>query len=94
MTIDMHANATVWALKCLVAEHVNLSPLHMSIKRGDKKPDIKDNKNCLLLTDLDFKSGEVLTVSRGRIPDVTAVPLTDREGKMVPELEAIVRQWF
>jgi hypothetical protein len=48
----------------------------------------------LLLSDLDFKSGEVLTVSRGRIPEVTAVPLTDREGKMVPELEAIVRQWF
>jgi hypothetical protein len=36
----------------------------------------------------------VLAVSRGRIPEVTPVPLTDREGNMVPELEAIVRQWF
>jgi hypothetical protein len=48
----------------------------------------------LLLSDLDFKSDEVLTVSRGRKPEVTAVPLTDREGALVPELEAIVRGWF
>jgi hypothetical protein len=91
LRINMHSNMTVWALKCLIAEHVDLSPLHMMIKRGDKLPDIKDNKNCMLLSDLEFRSGETLTVTRGRVPDIVPVPLTDREGNMVPELEAIVR---
>lgn len=36
----------------------------------------------------------MLSLTRARIPDTVAVPLLDKEGKMVPEFEAVVRGWF
>lgn len=97
MVFETYSNMTVWDLKTLIAKHLNQSPLNIQIKRADQKnqkEEIRDNKHCKLLADLEFESGEVLTVTRARIPDTVAVPLLDREGKMVPEFETIVREWF
>ena len=97
MKFEAYSNMTVWSLKTLIAKHMNQSPLNIQIKRNDSKmpkDEIKDNKHCKLLADLEFQSDEVLTVTRARIPDTVAVPLLDREGAMVPEFEIIVREWF
>ena len=36
----------------------------------------------------------MLSITRARVPETVTVPLLDREGKMVPEFEEVVRGWF
>lgn len=95
LSINTYANMTVWELKSIIAEYTNSSPLCVAIKRSDsKKPEIKDFKNCQLLSDLKFTDEEALSVVRARAPDVAKVPLLDKDGIMVPELKVIISSWF
>jgi hypothetical protein len=69
--------------------------LNITIKRADaKKADIKDTKNGKLLSDLNFCSDEMFSIVRTKVVDPTPVPLVDKEGCLVPEMEAIVKEWF
>lgn len=57
MVFDTYSNMTVWDLKRLIAEQTSQSPLNIQIRRADqKKPleEIRDNKHCKLLSDLEF----------------------------------------
>lgn len=57
MVLETYSNLTVWGLKTLIAKQTNQSPLNIHIKRADqKKPkeEIRDNKHCKLLSDLEF----------------------------------------
>lgn len=93
--ISTYANMTVWELKSIIAKHTNSSPLCITLKRSDsKKPEIKDFRNCKLLSDLKFTDHETLSVMRARAPDVAKVPLIDKDGKVVEELRAIIASWF
>ena len=67
----------------------------IALKRSDtKKPEIKDFKNCKLLSDLKFTDQETLSVVRARAPDIPKVPLIDKDGKVVKELKSILVSWF
>ena len=93
--ISTYANMTVWELKSIIAKHTNSSPLCITLKRTDsKKPEIKDFRNCKLLSDLKFTDHETVSVMRARAPDVAKVPLIDKDGKVVEELRAIIASWF
>jgi len=93
--VNTYSNMSVWALKQLIAKHTDQSPLNITIKRADtKKPDIKDSKNCKILSDLNFTEDEMLQITRTKVPDPCPVPLIDKEGNLVPELETIVKEWF
>jgi hypothetical protein len=57
LVFDTYSNMTVWDLKRLIAEQTSQSPLNIQIRRADqKKPleEIRDNKHCKLLSDLEF----------------------------------------
>ena len=93
--VNTYSNMSVWALKQLIAKHTDQSPLNITIKRADtKKPDIKDSKNCKILSDLNFTEDEMFQITRTKVPDPCPVPLIDKEGNLVPELETIVKEWF
>ena len=93
--VNTYSNMSVWALKQLIAKHTDQSPLNITIKRADtKKPDIKDSKNCKILSDLNFTEDEMFQIIRTKVPDPCPVPLIDKEGNLVPELETIVKEWF
>ena len=93
--VNTYSNMSVWALKQLIAKHTDQSPLNITIKRADtKKPDIKDSKNCKILSDLNFTDDEIFQITRAKVPEPTPVPLIDKEGNLVPELETIVKEWF
>ena len=69
--------------------------MNISLKRIDsKKSEIRDNKNSKLLTDLNFADNEVFNILRAKINDPVAVPLVDKEGNLVSELQNIMKEWF
>lgn len=81
LEINTYANMTVWDFKVLVASYTNSSPLCISMKRADsKKPEIKDFRNCKLLSDLKFTDEETITVTKASAPEVSKAPLLDKEG--------------
>jgi hypothetical protein len=95
LEISTYSNMTLWELKRLVAKFTGASPLCLTLKRGDaKKPELKDFRNCKLLSDLKFTDEEVLTLTRAPAPDVIKVDLLDKDGGVVPELKAIIASWF
>ena len=93
--INTYSNMTIWEFKRIIAQCTNSSPLCINIKRSDsKKPDIKDFRNCKLLSDLKLSKDETLSVMKARPSDPIKVPLVDKDGEMVPELLAIILSWF
>ena len=95
LEISTYANMTLWELKRIVAKFTGASPLCLSLKRADtKKIELKDFRNCKLLSDLKFTDEEVLSVTRAAPPEVAKTDLLDKDGATVPELKAIVASWF
>jgi hypothetical protein len=93
--VNTYSNMSIWSLKQLIAKYTDQSPLNITLKRADaKKQEIKDSRHCKLLSDLNFTDDEIFSVHRAKIPEPSPVPLLDKEGCLVPELEAIIKEWF
>jgi hypothetical protein len=54
---------TIWDLKCILSQHIDASPLAISLKRSDSKfVEMKDASNLKLVSDLKLSKGEVVEV--------------------------------
>ena len=93
--INFYTNMTVWELKCILSQHIDASPLCITLKRSDSKfVDMKEAQNLKLVSDLKLSKGETVEVQKARVPETVDVPLIDKRKEVAPELNAIFRSWF